>query len=152
MRRTPISAGYGIGHHGRIDVYRSTPSHVVPGMYFDTASLKNFQYVGRAGIAAGRFRPYADRTGKRIEGIAEAPTGVEIGELKPAAKPMLEAGVTQVNHYIAGLRDAATLTNKWAENAGLDKSQRWKLRDIRRLPADAFTIGPASLASSSSPM
>ena len=76
-------------------------------------------YVGRAGIAAGRFRPYADSTGKRVEGIAEAPTGVEIGELKPAAKPMIESGADQLKAYICGVRDAARLTNIWAGQAGV---------------------------------
>jgi hypothetical protein len=135
--------GVGPGHRGRIDVYRSTPLHVIPGMYFDgpedtedlqLLKVKNFQYVGRRGIANGRFRPYANDRRTGIAGMAEAPTAIELGELKPAAKPMLDSGATQLNRYILGMWNANRLTNKWAKENALAP---WDLKSVEPMPNGA---------------
>jgi hypothetical protein len=149
--------GCGVKHRGRIDLYLSTPLHVMPGMYFDgvpdktddagvpgardvlTTTAKNFPGAS-AGIAAGRFRPYA--AGTRIEGIADAPTSVSLGELKPASKPMLESGRKQLDSYACGMRQAATLTNAWSQLNYRASPPRWNLLPPTRLPENAFTIPP----------
>jgi hypothetical protein len=149
------ASGCGPGHHGRIDVYRSTPVHRMPGMYFDAAPdpqkpdamrVKNFRNVGRGGIASGRFRPYATSAGSKIEGIGEGPTKVELGELKPAAKKMLESGKGQLKNYVCGMRQAAKFTNEWAATAiATGTTKPWNLTDsnVSRLGPSAFTVAPS---------
>lgn len=127
--------GCGLDHRGSIDLYRSTPRHVMPGFYFGTVSLKNFPGVTKD--APSGLRPYAD--GKRIEGTVDAPTTVELGELKPASKPMVDAGKDQLNDYLCGMNKAVELTNKWA---AIVKAPPWKLpvANVKKLPSSDVSV------------
>jgi hypothetical protein len=127
--------GCDLDHRGSIDLYRSDPLHVMPGFYFGTDSLKSFARVGK-GVPSG-LRPYA--VGNKIEGTADAPKTVELGELKPASKPMVDAGKDQLNDYLCGMNKAVELTNKCSSIA---KAPSWPLpkKDVKKLPAGAASV------------
>jgi hypothetical protein len=150
--------GTGVGHHGSMDLYRSTPRHVIPAIYF-AGEPDNLEADGRPtprgykdkfteprafrtnkpGIDSGRFRPHL--VGDDIKGISEGPTSVEIGELKPASKPMVAAGVKQLRDYALGMSQAARLTNEWSRlhPPTTTKVPQWNLTTVVNLPHDAFT-------------
>ena len=143
--------GAGVHHRGRIDLYRSAPIHKMPGYWFDgppgttdvmLTTAKSFR--GAAGGTNERFRPYL--AGNRIEALEEGPTSVELGELKPASRPMLDAGKDQLKDYQSGMRQAADLTNEWARLNNVRDAQgspaEWKLHTIRNLPGSAVPAIP----------
>lgn len=141
---------HGLGLQGRIDLYQGKNGggfHAQVGLFFDgpkgaknadvlTAAPTKHRHASAAGIAAGHFNPFVTATGG-IDGIAKGPNEVQIGELKPAAKPLLDKGSEQIKHYQEGMKDAARLTNDWAKSRKTLVTDRWKLNSPGVMPDSA---------------
>ncbi len=136
---------WGLGLQGSIDLHQGKNAsgfHAKVGLFFDgttgaqganvgAATPKKHRRANLAGIAAGEFNPSVS-AGGAIDGIDKAPSKVQIGELKPAARPILDKGAKQLDNYRQGMEDAARLTNAWASSHG--RSERWKLNGVTTLP------------------
>ncbi|MDB6144115.1 MAG: hypothetical protein JWP80_3159 [Pseudomonas sp.] len=139
------AGAWGLGLQGSIDLYQGKNArgyHAQVGLYFDgvtgiqdapikNASPEKHRRANKAGIASGAFNPFASSSGV-IEGIKKGPTDVAIGELKPAALPILDKGAEQIEHYKKGMQDASRLTNAWA--AGHGSTEKWSLNPPTSLP------------------
>ena len=144
--------GWGLGLQGSIDLYKGTGAggvHSQVGLFFDgptgaqVASVPpavptKHKNVSKTKIASGRFNPFVTAAGG-IDGIANGPTSVEIGELKPAAMPLLDKAKDQIENYQHGMVQAAKLTNEWARNAG--SRDQWNLTPPSLLPDGAVKFG-----------
>jgi len=137
---------WGLGLQGSVDLYQGKNGsgfHAKVGLFFDgttgaqnadvlAATPKKHRRATLTGIASGDFNPSA--TAGVISGIDKGPNEVQIGELKPAALPILNKGEQQIEHYKKGMEDAARLTNAWVP---LHKASGvWNLKSTASL-ADA---------------
>jgi hypothetical protein len=138
----------GLGLQGSIDLYlgkHGGKPHARVGLFFagnrgtlgadvETTTPTKHKRANVKGIAAGDFNPFVTASGG-IDGIAKGPNNVEIGELKPAAKPILEKGEQQIENYREGMKDAQRLTNQWAKNRS--KTESWDLKSTGALSDSA---------------
>lgn len=138
-----IRNAWGLGLQGFADLYRAS-SRV--GVFFkprqglmsgdQTGSLR-YTKPTKPSRAGRSPKPAAGKTGD-ISHIDKGPGNIELGELKPAALSELKKGNTQLGNYEKGFKDAAKLTNEWADNKGISK--RWTLNSVTRLADSAFKV------------
>lgn len=136
--------GWGLGHQGRIDIYRGKKGskfHVMPGVTWGPAqnipvgsqsddplaAIPREHFQAKVKDATGTIAPRMD--GSKVVDIAKGPQEVAVGELKPAASDILDKGQGQLTNYREGLAHSARLTNAWARatTASNKTAPEWKL-------------------------
>ena len=124
------AAGWGLGHQGRIDIYRGSNGkkfHVMAGVTWapqqnipigsqsddPMAATPREHFQAKVKDAKGTIAPRMD--GTRVVDLPKGPTEVAVGELKPAAADILDKGAGQLTNYREGLAHSARLANAWAK-------------------------------------
>ncbi len=138
------AAGWGLGHQGRIDIYRGkrgTKFHVMPGVTWTPvqnipvgsqsddplAATPRAHFQAKVKDAKGTIAPRMD--GARVVDIPQGPAEVAVGELKPASADILGKGADQLTNYREGMAHSARLANAWAKatTATGKTAPEWKL-------------------------
>lgn len=137
------AAGWGLGHQGRIDIYRGkrgTKFHVMPGVTWAPqqnipvgsqsddalAATPRAHFQAKVKDAKGTIAPRMD--GARVVDIPRGPSEVALGELKPASADILGKGAEQLTNYREGMAHSARLANEWAKLTTTGKAApEWKL-------------------------
>lgn len=138
------AAGSGLGHQGRIDIYRGSNGkkfHVMPGVTWapqqnipvgsqsddPMAAAPREHFQAKVKDAKGTIAPRMD--GTRVIDLPKGPTEVAVGELKPAAADILAKGEGQLTNYREGMAHSARLANAWAKatTATGKTAPEWKL-------------------------
>lgn len=136
--------GWGLGHQGRIDIYRGkrgTKFHVMPGVTWAPGqnipvgsrtddpiwAIPREHFQAKFKDAKGTIAPRMD--GVRVVDIDKGPTDVAVGELKPASAEILGKGEGQLTNYREGIAHSARLANAWAQSttATNKTAPQWKL-------------------------
>ncbi len=138
------AAGWGLGHQGRIDIYRGkkgTKFHVMPGVTWTPvqnipvgsqsddpmAATPRAHFQAKVKASKGTIAPTMD--GPRVVDIPKGPAEVAVGELKPASADILGKGEGQLTNYREGMAHSARLANAWARltTATGKTAPEWKL-------------------------
>lgn len=136
--------GWGLGHQGRIDIYRGKHGakfHVMAGVTWGNAqnipvgsqsddplaAIPREHFQARIKESKGTIAPKMD--GSKVVDIAKGPTEVAVGELKPATSEILDKGAGQLTNYREGMAHSARLANAWAKmtTATGKTAPEWKL-------------------------
>ena len=132
---------HGLGYQGEADLYTSD-KHQTIGIYFAGKPVgEKYPNIQKADVGPKKHRASMGFTNNnpdflkpnRISITGTGPTHIELNEMKPANKEMLDEGAVQLGHYLEGLTLAKNLTNEWFRISSYSKKtapEKWDLQKV----------------------